>query len=41
MIELGADQCILVRNDKARKLLIDEIGEVGIILSVYLHREFF
>ncbi|KAF8816728.1 hypothetical protein BYT27DRAFT_7237858 [Phlegmacium glaucopus] len=34
-IELGADQCILVRNDKAKKLLEDEIGKVGLILTIY------
>ncbi|PPQ78819.1 hypothetical protein CVT25_010688 [Psilocybe cyanescens] len=34
-IELGADQCILVRDDAAKQRLEDEIGKIGIIITLY------
>ncbi|KAF8885252.1 hypothetical protein CPB84DRAFT_1788531 [Gymnopilus junonius] len=34
-IELGADQCILVRDDAAKKRLLEEIGKVGLVLTLY------
>ncbi|KAG1881873.1 hypothetical protein C8R48DRAFT_682497 [Suillus tomentosus] len=34
-IEFGAEQCILVRDDAARQKLRDEVGEVGLIMTLY------
>ncbi|KDR68695.1 hypothetical protein GALMADRAFT_146049 [Galerina marginata CBS 339.88] len=34
-IELGADQCIIVRNDAAKERLEDEMGKIGLILTIY------
>ncbi|KIJ45080.1 hypothetical protein M422DRAFT_207261 [Sphaerobolus stellatus SS14] len=34
-IELGAQQCILVRNDQAREQLRRQIGDVGLIMTMY------
>ncbi|KAF8491287.1 hypothetical protein JB92DRAFT_2753228 [Gautieria morchelliformis] len=34
-IELGAQQCILVRDDRARENLRRQIGEVGLIMTLY------
>ncbi|TFY76337.1 hypothetical protein EWM64_g7674 [Hericium alpestre] len=34
-IEFGAQQCILVRDDKARERLRSQVGEIGLILTLY------
>ncbi|KAI0321916.1 hypothetical protein OF83DRAFT_135754 [Amylostereum chailletii] len=34
-IEFGAQQCILVRNDAARDQLRDQVGDIGLILTLY------
>ncbi|KAJ7794031.1 P-loop containing nucleoside triphosphate hydrolase protein, partial [Mycena olivaceomarginata] len=34
-IELGAQQCILVRNDAARKKLQNLVGDIGLIMTLY------
>ncbi|KAG1806261.1 P-loop containing nucleoside triphosphate hydrolase protein [Suillus variegatus] len=34
-IEFGAEQCILVRDDAARQRLRDQVGEVGLIMTLY------
>ncbi|KAJ7237474.1 hypothetical protein B0H12DRAFT_1238216 [Mycena haematopus] len=34
-IELGAHQCILVRNDAARQRLRELVGEIGLIMTLY------
>ncbi|KAJ7715028.1 hypothetical protein DFH07DRAFT_762888, partial [Mycena maculata] len=34
-IELGAQQCILVRNDTAKENLRKEVGDIGLILTLY------
>ncbi|TDL28963.1 hypothetical protein BD410DRAFT_818373 [Rickenella mellea] len=34
-IEFGAQQCILVRNDRAREELRREVGEIGVIMTLY------
>lgn len=34
-IEFGAQQCILVRNDPAREKLRQQIGDVGVIMTLY------
>ncbi|KAF8151966.1 hypothetical protein K438DRAFT_1778624 [Mycena galopus ATCC 62051] len=33
-IELGAEQCILVRNDAARKKLKELVGDIGLIMTL-------
>ncbi|KAF8193621.1 hypothetical protein K438DRAFT_1761756 [Mycena galopus ATCC 62051] len=39
-IELGAQQCILVRNDAARKKLQNLVGDIGLIMHVLLYNFF-
>ncbi|SJL05199.1 uncharacterized protein ARMOST_08565 [Armillaria ostoyae] len=34
-IEFGAQQCIIVRNETAREKLRQQVGEVGLVLTVY------
>ncbi|KAH9910160.1 uncharacterized protein B0H18DRAFT_516086 [Fomitopsis serialis] len=34
-IEFGAEQCILVRDDAARKRLRAQVGDIGLILTLY------
>ncbi|KAK0475066.1 P-loop containing nucleoside triphosphate hydrolase protein [Armillaria novae-zelandiae] len=34
-IEFGAQQCIIVRNETARERLQQQVGEVGLVLTVY------
>ncbi|KAK0232752.1 hypothetical protein IW262DRAFT_1259998, partial [Armillaria fumosa] len=34
-IEFGAQQCIIVRNEMARERLQQQVGEVGLVLTVY------
>ncbi|KAI0696497.1 hypothetical protein C8T65DRAFT_583394 [Cerioporus squamosus] len=34
-IEFGAQQCILVRNESAREKLRSQVGEIGLILTLY------
>ncbi|KLO20395.1 hypothetical protein SCHPADRAFT_897689 [Schizopora paradoxa] len=34
-VEFGAQQCILVRNDYARDQLRKQVGEIGVILTLY------
>ncbi|KAG1889227.1 hypothetical protein F4604DRAFT_1950186 [Suillus subluteus] len=34
-LELGAHQCILVRNEAAVKKLRDKVGDIGIIMTLY------
>ncbi|KAK0232768.1 hypothetical protein IW262DRAFT_22523 [Armillaria fumosa] len=34
-IEFGAQQCIIVRNETAREKLQQQVGEVGLVLTVY------
>ncbi|KAG2131228.1 P-loop containing nucleoside triphosphate hydrolase protein [Suillus bovinus] len=34
-IEFGAQQCILVRDDAARQKLRDQIGEIGLIMTLH------
>ncbi|KAJ6578043.1 hypothetical protein B0H19DRAFT_574136 [Mycena capillaripes] len=34
-IELGAQQCILVRNDTAKEILRRQVGDIGIIMTLY------
>ncbi|KZP15183.1 P-loop containing nucleoside triphosphate hydrolase protein [Athelia psychrophila] len=34
-LEFGAQQCILVRDDRARNQLRDEVGDVGLIMTLY------
>ncbi|KAH9172885.1 hypothetical protein EDB89DRAFT_1962863 [Lactarius sanguifluus] len=34
-IEFGAQQCILVRNDAAREKLRKEVGNIGLIMTLY------
>ncbi|KAG2139121.1 uncharacterized protein EDB93DRAFT_708493 [Suillus bovinus] len=34
-IEFGAQQCILVRDDAARQKLRDQVGEIGLIMTLY------
>ncbi|KAK0506583.1 hypothetical protein EDD18DRAFT_36674 [Armillaria luteobubalina] len=34
-IEFGAQQCIIVRNESARERLQQQVGEVGLVLTVY------
>ncbi|KAF8588487.1 hypothetical protein K439DRAFT_1335105 [Ramaria rubella] len=34
-VELGAQQCILVRNDQARESLRRQIGDIGLIMTLY------
>ncbi|KAF8972584.1 hypothetical protein BDZ97DRAFT_1752471 [Flammula alnicola] len=34
-IELGANQCILVRDEAARQQLVEEIGDIGLIMTLY------
>ncbi|KAG2143549.1 uncharacterized protein EDB93DRAFT_1088104 [Suillus bovinus] len=34
-IEFGAQQCILVRDDAARQKLRDQVGEIGLILTLH------
>ncbi|KAH6917647.1 hypothetical protein BKA70DRAFT_1418375 [Coprinopsis sp. MPI-PUGE-AT-0042] len=34
-IEFGAAQCILVRDEAARDKLVQEVGEIGIIMTLY------
>ncbi|KAF9042114.1 hypothetical protein BJ165DRAFT_1529567 [Panaeolus papilionaceus] len=34
-IELGAHQCILVRDDAARERFLDEIGDIGLVVTLY------
>ncbi|KAG2070632.1 hypothetical protein BDR04DRAFT_1076404 [Suillus decipiens] len=34
-IEFGAQQCILVRDDAARQKLREQVGEVGLIMTLY------
>ncbi|KAG2108064.1 P-loop containing nucleoside triphosphate hydrolase protein, partial [Suillus discolor] len=34
-IEFGAQQCILVRDDAARQKLRDQVGEIGLIITLY------
>ncbi|TFK22062.1 P-loop containing nucleoside triphosphate hydrolase protein [Coprinopsis marcescibilis] len=31
----GAQQCIIVRDEKARSKLIDQVGDVGVIMTLY------
>ncbi|KAI5120221.1 hypothetical protein M0805_000036 [Coniferiporia weirii] len=35
MVEFGAQQCILVRNDAARDELRKNVGQIGLILTLY------
>ncbi|KAK0207600.1 hypothetical protein IW262DRAFT_1469183 [Armillaria fumosa] len=34
-IELGAQQCIIVKNEMAKEKLRQKVGEVGVVLTVY------
>ncbi|KAF8151989.1 hypothetical protein K438DRAFT_1988110 [Mycena galopus ATCC 62051] len=34
-IEFGAQQCILVRNDAARDKLREQVGDIGLIMTLY------
>ncbi|KAK0245300.1 P-loop containing nucleoside triphosphate hydrolase protein [Armillaria nabsnona] len=34
-IEFGAQQCIIVRNETAREKLQQQVGEVGLVLTIY------
>ncbi|KIN94542.1 hypothetical protein M404DRAFT_380086 [Pisolithus tinctorius Marx 270] len=34
-IEFGAQQCILVRNEKAREKLRQQVGDIGLIMTLY------
>ncbi|KAK0478174.1 hypothetical protein IW261DRAFT_1482258 [Armillaria novae-zelandiae] len=34
-IEFGAQQCIIVRNEAARERLQQQVGEVGLVLTIY------
>ncbi|KAI6094857.1 hypothetical protein EDD16DRAFT_1502638 [Pisolithus croceorrhizus] len=34
-IEFGAQQCILVRNERAREKLQQQVGEIGLIMTLY------
>ncbi|PBL01521.1 hypothetical protein ARMGADRAFT_984178 [Armillaria gallica] len=34
-IEFGAQQCIIVRNETAREKLRQQVGEIGLVLTVY------
>ncbi|KAG1889225.1 hypothetical protein F4604DRAFT_1612723 [Suillus subluteus] len=34
-IEFGAQQCILVRDDAARQKLREQVGEIGLIMTLY------
>ncbi|KAH9992492.1 hypothetical protein BJV74DRAFT_397873 [Russula compacta] len=34
-IEFGAQQCILVRNDVAREKLREQVGDIGLIMTLY------
>ncbi|KAH6917678.1 hypothetical protein BKA70DRAFT_1556138 [Coprinopsis sp. MPI-PUGE-AT-0042] len=34
-IEFGAAQCILVRDEAARDKFVDEIGDIGIVMTLY------
>ncbi|KAG7450801.1 uncharacterized protein BT62DRAFT_928080 [Guyanagaster necrorhizus] len=34
-IEFGAQQCIIVRNEAARERLQKQVGEVGLVLTIY------
>ncbi|KAK0197996.1 hypothetical protein F5146DRAFT_1130943 [Armillaria mellea] len=34
-IEFGAQQCIIVRNEVARERLRQQVGEVGLVLTIY------
>ncbi|KAJ7171712.1 hypothetical protein C8R43DRAFT_1231226 [Mycena crocata] len=34
-IEFGAQQCILVRDDAAREKLRDQVGDIGLIMTLY------
>ncbi|KAF9033219.1 hypothetical protein BDZ89DRAFT_983953 [Hymenopellis radicata] len=34
-IEFGAQQCILVRNEAAKERLLKDVGEVGLVLTIY------
>ncbi|KAG2048320.1 hypothetical protein BDR06DRAFT_920603 [Suillus hirtellus] len=34
-IEFGAEQCILVRDDAARQKLRDQVGQIGLIMTLY------
>ncbi|KAG1851820.1 hypothetical protein C8R48DRAFT_361252 [Suillus tomentosus] len=34
-IEFGAGQCILVRDDAARQKLRDQVGQIGLIMTLY------
>ncbi|KAG7450840.1 uncharacterized protein BT62DRAFT_1001654 [Guyanagaster necrorhizus] len=35
LIEFGSQQCIIVRNETAKKRLQEQVGEVGLVLTVY------
>ncbi|KAG2090757.1 uncharacterized protein F5147DRAFT_787076 [Suillus discolor] len=34
-VEFGAQQCILVRDDAARQKLRDQVGQIGLIMTLY------
>ncbi|KAH7884002.1 hypothetical protein F5I97DRAFT_1631620 [Phlebopus sp. FC_14] len=34
-VELGAEQCILVRSDESRKKFCQQVGNVGVIMTIY------
>ncbi|PPQ98969.1 hypothetical protein CVT24_003465 [Panaeolus cyanescens] len=34
-IELGAHQCILVRDEEARQRFIEDVGDIGLIVTLY------
>ncbi|TFK22052.1 hypothetical protein FA15DRAFT_758287 [Coprinopsis marcescibilis] len=34
-LQFGAKQCIIVRDEKARSKLIDQVGDVGVIMTLY------
>ncbi|GBE78672.1 predicted protein [Sparassis crispa] len=34
-IEFGAQQCILVRDDRAREKLREQVGDIGLIMTLY------